>query len=122
MWPAASTLAARLLACPVGWLGKYFPPYAPRPDAPSRVLPGSSLKQHCPPEPCAQVRILLGALLKSINSNTLTILGCLGANPVTCGNAQPLRTLRPIRARKADTSLKGPAQPLSVITAARPLP
>ena len=56
MWPAASTLAARLLACPVGWLGKYFPPYAPQPDAPSRVSPGSSLKQHCPPEPCAQVR------------------------------------------------------------------
>jgi hypothetical protein len=56
MWQAASTLAARLLACPVGWLGKYFPPYAPPPDAPSRVLPGSSLKQHCPPEPCAQVR------------------------------------------------------------------
>src|ERR1035437_5983248 len=36
-------------------LGSTSPPYAPRPDAPSRVLPGSSLKQHCPPEPCAQV-------------------------------------------------------------------
>ena len=40
------------------------------------------------------------------NSNTQTILSRSGANSVTCGNAQPFRTLRPIRARKADTRLE----------------
>jgi len=51
--PVHSRPAAGL---PRGLAWEVLPLYAPQPDAPSRVLPGSSLKQHCPPEPCAQVR------------------------------------------------------------------
>jgi hypothetical protein len=45
------------------------------------------------------------------------------SHAMTCGNARPFWTLRPVRARKAGTGQgKGPAQPHSVITVARPLP
>src|SRR5262252_356020 len=47
-----------------------------------------------------------GALVRAINSNTMTILGRPGASPVTCGDDQLSRVLRPIRARKADASIE----------------
>ena len=68
-----------------------------------RVSAGQGQLVPRPPEPRAQVRILPGELFRGINSNTLTILNRLGARPVTCGNAQPFPTLRPIRAPKAHT-------------------
>jgi hypothetical protein len=54
-----------------------------------------------------------GAQLRGINSNTPTILGPSGANPVTCGNAQPFRARRPIRAQKQTParSARSPPQP-----------
>ena len=40
------------------------------------------------------------------HKNTRTILNCPDANPVTCGNDQPFRAVRPMSVRKADTSLE----------------
>jgi hypothetical protein len=56
-----------------------LPPYAPQAGGPWHVVPGSSLKRHCPPEPCAQVRILLGRLnrTKILNARTSAYLADL---------------------------------------------
>jgi hypothetical protein len=86
-----------------------LPRYAPDHGARERVSAGHRRTQQPSPEPCAQVRILPGALVRGINSNTLTILSGFSASAVTCGNAGAFQTLRPIRAlrRKA-----GPANRL----------
>jgi hypothetical protein len=55
-----------------------------------------------------------GALLRGINSNTLTILVRQEPGPVTCGNADAFRTLPPARPREA-----GP-QPQKPSSAAKP--
>jgi hypothetical protein len=86
----------------------------PRPGALSPVRPrswwaGTRFRWSGParqpsPEPCAQVRILPGTLVKGINPNTLTIVGRSEARPVTCGNAPAFRILRPAGAWKGRCS------------------
>ena len=63
-----------------------------------------------------------GALVRVINSNTLTILVRHEPEPVTCGNADTFRTLSPARPRKQDPSRASPAQRRNLTTATRPLP
>jgi hypothetical protein len=61
--------------------------YAPGQDLFEHVSAGQGHTGKRTPEPCAQVRILPGVLVRGINSNTLTILRGFSASAVTCGNA-----------------------------------
>jgi hypothetical protein len=87
-------------SCPSGPGQPRCARYAPRQDHFEHVSAGQGHTQQPSPEPCAQVRILLGALLGGINSNTLTILVRSGPEPVTCGNAEAFRILPPGRPRQ----------------------
>jgi hypothetical protein len=83
--------------------------YAPGQDARKLVSTGQGHAQQPSPEPCAQVRILPGALVRGINPNTLTILGRLSARRLTCGNADAFRALPPVRPRNQDPSRGKPS-------------
>ena len=72
-----------------------FPRWPPAGPARADIPAGESDLGRRTPEPCAQVQILLGALLRGINSNTLTILVGNEPDPVTCGNARALPGLAP---------------------------
>jgi hypothetical protein len=95
--PAAPELHSAQRHAPPRPTGPGCARYAPGQTARERVSAGQGPAQQPSPEPCAQVRILPGALLRSMNSNTLTTLGRLGASPVTCGSADAFSILRPVR-------------------------
>jgi hypothetical protein len=84
-------------------------PYPPQTTRARSEIPGHSVRQECTPEPRAQVRILPGALVRGINSNTLTILARLNARPVTCRNADAFSILPPGRPRQQHPSRTKPS-------------
>src|ERR1022692_574894 len=51
-------------------------PYAPRVCSAGRVGAGSGCMRECTPEPCAQVRILLGAPKSNARANRLLLVIC----------------------------------------------
>src|ERR1022692_927134 len=51
-------------------------PYAPRACSPGGVPAGSGCMRDCTPEPCAQVRILLGAPKSNTQANHILLVIC----------------------------------------------
>jgi hypothetical protein len=74
-----------------------------------------------PPEPCAQVRILLWALVRCINSNTPTMLKRLSIGPVTCGDARRSGSCPRLAPERQAATDKGAARQHCTLTACRPL-
>jgi hypothetical protein len=66
------TALARACHCPL----KSCAPYAPHRSRPGRVSAGDSNARKCTPEPCAQVRILLGAPKSNTQANRILLVLC----------------------------------------------
>jgi hypothetical protein len=101
----------------ISW-GSALPPARPA----RRVLPGSPLVNKIPSGAVSAGSNPAEALVRGINSSTLTILGRSSVRPVTCRNADAFSILPPIRARRLDPAAESPAQRQTVTTATRLLP
>ena len=70
-------------------------PHAPQPAGDGVFCQVKASKRDCPPEPCAQVRILPGALQRRPKANKSRSRSRLRRNPVTCGFAARINSVRP---------------------------
>jgi hypothetical protein len=97
--PQRRSTARRAIASPG------LPRWPPAHPGPGHIRAGKNDLGRRPPEPCAQVRILLGALLGAYFSNKTSADCRSDDKPLTCANADVINFPRPAGAR--DGRLKG---------------